>query len=153
MSAEVARFFQHYSPYLPILDPECSPDQYHARSPFLFWTVISTGARKYAPDPTILEQLGGRVIQLAFSCLSALCKPIHIIEGLLLLCSWPIPINTMFKDISHVLGGAAMQLALQNGLHIFGNRQDFSRTRLWPDENEDVNRARLWAHCLIVFQR
>lgn len=46
-----------------------------------------------------------------------------------------------------------MQIAIQNGLHVFGNGQDFARTVLWPDESERAFRAQLWAYCLFTCQR
>jgi len=85
--------------------------------------------------------------------LSSRNAPIQKIQGLLILCSWPVPINTMSKDITNILSGAALHLAMQIGLHILGVGQDFERTKLNPDENEKTFRARLWLQCLKACQR
>ena len=104
-----------------------------------------------------MERLATRVIDLAFVSLTSRSQPIQIVQALLLLCSWPVPVETKGKDISHILGGAAMQLAMQNGLHIFSDGQEFSRTMLRSGSNDKAHdvtvRARLWACCVIVCQR
>jgi transcriptional regulatory protein LEU3 len=92
-------------------------------------------------------------MDFALPSLYSISNPIPAIEAVLLLCLWPLPINTMYKDPSHALAGAAMQLAVQNGLHIFGHEQDFIRTRVCSPDSGKVFRAQLWMHCVTVFQR
>ncbi|KAJ9629054.1 hypothetical protein H2204_008994 [Knufia peltigerae] len=58
----------------------------------------------------------------------------------------------MFHDSSHPLAGIAMQLAVQNGLHIFGREQDYSRQNINAADSKVSLRFRLWVHCVIVFQ-
>jgi transcriptional regulatory protein LEU3 len=147
------RFFDNYAPFLPILDPGMSPNAYHSLSPFLFWIIFWVGSRKYSGYRTITKYLAPRIISLAMLSLVSRATPIQVIQGLLLLCTWPVPVNTESKDVTHILSGAAMNLAMEIGLHTFGIGQDFARTRLAQDEKEKVFRARLWLHCLIVYQR
>ena len=142
-----------YAPILPLLDPALRPNACYAQSPFLFWTIIVIGCRRYPEDPTMLERLAPRITDLAFSSLSSRAAPIQTIQGLLLLCTWPVPINSMSKDVTHVLSGAAMHLAMQIGLHVSGIGQDFAADRLGPDPEEKAYRARLWLLCYIVCQR
>lgn len=59
----------------------------------------------------------------------------------------------MFKDPSHALAGAAMQLALVNGLHVFDHEQDFVRQSIERNVSEVALRLRLWVHCVTIFQR
>jgi hypothetical protein len=59
----------------------------------------------------------------------------------------------MFKDITHVLCGAAVHLATQIGLHIAGVGQDFARTPLRKDQDQKILRAKLWMHCIIAYIR
>ena len=42
----------------------------------------------------------------------------------------------MHKDKSLILSGAALQLAMQIGLHVIGNGQDFARIRGYKEEME-----------------
>ncbi|KAG9242434.1 hypothetical protein BJ878DRAFT_170303 [Calycina marina] len=145
-------FFEHYAISLDLLDHRLPPNQYHRDSSFLFWAIVITGARRYLDDPTIIGQLIGRVINLALLSLSSHDSPLQTVIGLLILCNWTLPIETVVKDLSHVFGGAAMQIAIQNGLHVFGNGQDFARTCLWPNASECAFRSQLWAFCLLTCQ-
>ena len=148
------RFFENYASFLPVLDSTTSPNSYYSESPFLFWTILVTGCRRYSEDPTMLGRIGPTITNMALLSLSSRpAKPIPVIQGLLLLCTWPVPVNTMNKDITYVLAGAAMHLAMQVGFHVFGIGQEFVRTTFRPGESEENSRARLWLHCLIVCQR
>jgi transcriptional regulatory protein LEU3 len=147
------RFFMNYCPFLALVDLGICPNQYHEQSKFLFWVIVITGARRYSKDPTILGLLVGRVVNLALLNLATHEHPLQTITALLILCNWTFPIDTVVKDLSHIFGGAAMQIATRNGLHIFGNGQDFARTRLWPDAGECAFRAQLWSYCLFTCQR
>ena len=76
-----------------------------------------------------------------------------MIEAMLILCLWPLPMETMWKDPSHVFAAAANALAVQNGLHVAGHEQDFRRTQMSSSRKECVLRAHLWLHCLVNSQR
>ena len=56
----------------------------------------------------------------------------------------------MYKDMTHVLCGAAIHLATSIGLHVAGSGQDFARTPLKTDQEHVVFRAKLWMQALIV---
>ncbi|KAB5560325.1 hypothetical protein GE09DRAFT_962033 [Coniochaeta sp. 2T2.1] len=142
-------FFRDYAPSLPVFDANLSPNEYYDLCPFLFWAMLFVGSRRYSRDPTLLGRLRPRINAMALLALEARATPIETIKGLLLLCLWPIPLNTMFKDISHVLSGAAVALAMQIGLHLTGSGQDFSRTILNGGRARVVDRAHLWMHCLM----
>ncbi|SPO07050.1 uncharacterized protein DNG_09744 [Cephalotrichum gorgonifer] len=128
-----ARFFESYAHHLPILDASLTPNQYYDLSPFLFWAIVFVGSRHYERDPTLLGILAVRINALALRSLESRSNPIQTIHGLLMLCLWPVPTNTMHKDISHVLCGAALHLAMQTGLHVAHSGQDFARTKLDSD--------------------
>ena len=149
----LSSFFQRYFPILPIIDSMLSPDECFELSPFLFWTIVFIGSRHYARDPTLLGKLAPRINSIALRALESRANPIQTIQGLLLLCVWPVPINTMHKDISNVLSGAAIHLAMQIGLHVIGSGQDFARTKLNSGNDEKVFRAQLWVHCLMISHR
>lgn len=110
------------------------------------------GSRKYSKDPTILSQLGPKVIELAQRAVFRRENGLSTLQAFLILCIWPMPIDTMYKDISPILAGAMLNLALSLGLHIPGVGQDFSRTTLAHDDNERLFRAKLWVSCVICAQ-
>ena len=149
--AEICSFFSQYLPFIPILDPHMTPDQCYGLSPFLFWAIVFVGSRRYCADPTLLGFLSPRMNLMALQALESRVSPIQTIQGILLLCLWPVPVNTRFRDFSHVLSGAVIHLATQIGVHVMGNGQDFSRYKLAPEaRNLSVFRAQLWKYCLIV---
>ncbi|KAF2686999.1 hypothetical protein K458DRAFT_297131 [Lentithecium fluviatile CBS 122367] len=146
-------YFSQYNPLLPILDSHLSPtspNEYYELSPFLFWSIVVTGSRQYSDDPTVLDRISQLITPLAFSSMALRSTPIPVIQGLLILCTWRLPTSSMYKDMTHVLCGAAVHLATQIGLHVAGVGQDFARTPLKKDQDQKIFRAKLWMHCVIV---
>ncbi len=137
---------------LPVLDPTVSPDDYYAQSPFLFWTILVTGCRRYAQDPTMLESIGPHINGMAFASMSSRLAQIKTLQGLLLLCVWAVPLKSMTRDVTYVISGAAMHIAMQNGLYISGGWQDFEPNQLSLDDQETTFRDRLWSFTFVVCQ-
>ena len=154
-------YFQHYHQYLPILDPTFTPDQYHEYSPVLFWAMIVTGSRRYSDDPTLIETIGPRIRHMVLESLANIPQYFQLIQAILILCMWPIPLETLFKDPSLVLSGAAMQLALQHGLHLADTRRTFELDQLRSERDHEAariksmrrNDGRLWVYCKIACQQ
>lgn len=130
-----------------------TPNQYYARSPLLFWTIVITGSRRYKADPTLLTKLSVPLQHFALCSLTSRTEVVEVIQSLLLLSLWPLPFNSAHKSMVHVFSGAAVNLAMQNGLHVLGVGQDFARVCLNPNEEEKATRARLWVYCVILAQR
>jgi transcriptional regulatory protein LEU3 len=148
------RFLEHYASALPgIIDRGKSADAVYESSNFLFWTIVYVGARKYSKDPTIVECLTKPLKELIQKSLFDPDNAISTIMAALLLCLWPLPVNSTFKDQSHAIAGAAMQLAVQQGLPYSSRQQDFVRVALRQSAADKLFRGRLWAHCVTVFQR
>ena len=148
------RFFKHCHYFLPVLDSTMTMHQYLTMSPFLFWAIIAVGSRHYAQDPTILGRLTPKVMKMALeSCLDP-HSHISTIQGLLLICHWPFPMDTIYKDPSIMFSGIILQLAVQNGLHTIGKRLDFVRDPfVFDNEDQEPFRARLWIHCKAVCEK
>jgi len=135
---------------LPILDATLSPNEYYDISPFLFWSIVITGSRRYSDDSSFLDALSGRITSIAFSSMSLRTNATPVIQGLLILTTWRLPTSSVFKDLSHVLCGSAINLATLNGLHVAGVGQDFSRVVVAKDPGQKFVRAKLWLYCVIV---
>ena len=123
----------------------------------------------------MFDQLSKPITNLVASALCFNSRPIPVVQAVILLCSWPMPLNTLYKDPSHALAGAALHLAVQNGLHMLCQEGDFASrpTKRNPEvgphlarkgrihdrqqssdaENEILFRTSLWTNSLIVFQR
>ncbi|CAI6332389.1 unnamed protein product [Periconia digitata] len=146
-------FFSQYHALLPVLDSSMSPhspNEYYELSPFLFWAIVVTGSRQYHEDPSILDKISQLITPLAFSSMALRSTPIPVIQGLLILCTWRLPTNSMYKDMTHMLCGAAVHLATQIGLHVDGVGQDFARMPLKKDQDQKIFRAKIWMYCMIV---
>jgi hypothetical protein len=144
------RFFKHYHPILPILDPQLSSSNYYKSSRVLYWTVIITGSRRYDLDPTLLEVLAPKVSAMATMAISRPSEHLATISALLILCAWPVPIENSAEDPSCTYSGIILQLCLQNGLHMRSKRQDFVQSVLMTDSQAEIFRERLWAWCKVV---
>ena len=148
------RFFEYCSLAIPgIFDRDKPPNEIYESSVFLFWTIVYVGARKYSKDPTIVESISKPLTKLARQSLFDPEHAIPTIQAVLLLCLWPLPVDSTFKDQSHAISGAAMQLAIQKGLPYASRKQDFAGVVLKQSEADKLFRSRLWVYCQMVFQR
>lgn len=147
------RFFRHYASFLPILDAQTKPNGYYAQSPFLFWAVIGVASRSYSRNPTLHTALAQEVTEMAFLSVLSTCAPWYIIQGLLLLLTWPFPKENR-PDVTFPLSGMLLHVAMQNGFHIPMSSHEFSRVKIPASSDLDmVRRSELWAHCVLVYQR
>ncbi|KAF2126784.1 hypothetical protein P153DRAFT_297077 [Dothidotthia symphoricarpi CBS 119687] len=143
-------YFARYHALFPLVDATLGPNEFYDLSPFLFWVIIVTGSRRYTEDHTILDRTSQLITPLAFSSMALRSSQIPVIQGLLILSTWRLPTSSMYKDMTHLLCGSAVHLATQIGLHVSGIGQDFARKPLMKNEDEKINRARLWLCCVIV---
>ncbi|PLB38867.1 fungal specific transcription factor domain-containing protein [Aspergillus candidus] len=147
-------FFQQYAHFLPILDPQSTPNAYYTQSPFLFWAIIGVGCRTYAKNPTLLTALAAGIIDKALLSVGSTLIPWQTIQGLLLLLTWPFPKDPARPDLTFILSGLLLHIAMQHGLHIPMSSHEFSKIKLpTPSETDMVRRSELWAHCVITYQR
>ncbi|CZR34842.1 uncharacterized protein FPRO_01037 [Fusarium proliferatum ET1] len=149
-----ARFFNHYSKLLPGIfrENDVNYESCFKESSLLFWTITVTGAR-HLEHATKLHQIAAQHIRGGtFQPLLHITNPIPIIKSSLILCLWPLPVDTMWKDPSHVYAATAHSLAVQNGLFVDGREQDFARTHTSLSKEMRDIRAHLWLNCCLVFQ-
>lgn len=146
-------FYRNSHPWLPILRAECTPNYIYERSPFLFWSMVSIGIRRYPADPDVLKRLQHRVIDLALMSLKTRDMSLSTIKGLLLVVGWPTQRGGVASDVNFAIAGALTHVAMQLGLHVPVATQDFARVRINLTDAEIQRRAELWAFVLIVYQR
>ncbi|ENH60974.1 Putative transcription factor SEF1, partial [Fusarium oxysporum f. sp. cubense race 1] len=131
---------------------EVNCESYLKESSLLFWTIIATGSR-HLEHATKLHRIAVQHIRGGtFQPLLHITNPITIIKISLILCLWPLPVDTMWKDPSHVYTGTAHSLAVQNRLFVNGHEQDFARTHTSLSKEIRDIRAHLWLNCCLVFQ-
>ncbi|KAI9872723.1 MAG: hypothetical protein M1830_001260 [Pleopsidium flavum] len=146
-------FFTFYHAFLPLLDPDKSPDEYYNISPLLFWTIISVAARRYQSEPSLLTSISGPLTKLIWSTLADVPQSYHVVKALCVLCTWPLPVSSTSSEPTFMLSGVMMQVAMQIGLHRPSYAQDFTKFRVELREEELKDRVRTWAACNIVAQR
>jgi hypothetical protein len=98
----------------------------------------------------MLESIGLQMKRMVFVSMSSPSTPLDTLQGLLILCTWAAPLQSMTKDMTYVVCGASIHLAIQIGLHIPDARQDFVPKELRSNESDLTLRARLWSLACIV---
>jgi hypothetical protein len=147
----VYSYFEDMHHFLPILDPQLTPNDVYQRSNFLFWAIIGTASRNYDRDPTLLDCVGEKILNLALMTLRY--PNVYTIKGLLLVMTWPLPRAAGTTDVTYAISGSLLHMAIQIGLHIPTSSQDFSRVKVNLTEAEIRKRAELWGFCVLTYQR
>lgn len=153
VATDHARFFTSYSPFLPMLHHQRSPDDFFSASPLLCWVIISIAARHYEVDPTLLTSVSGPLSSLLWKTLAEVPQDYFVVKALCLLCTWPLPISSTSSDPTFILCGVMMQIAMQIGLHRPSHAQDFTKFKVEFRDEEFQDRVRTWACCNAVAQR
>ncbi|KFY65259.1 hypothetical protein V496_02717 [Pseudogymnoascus sp. VKM F-4515 (FW-2607)] len=152
-------YFARFHPFLPLLDPARSPDQYYEISPLLFWAIITIAARRHRDYPRLLETLAGPVSNLLWKTVqvsAAELMNLWPVQAYIILCTWPLPSNRVWTDPSFLLSNIAVTSAIQIGLHRPEHPRDFLArpSRQYADfvvtEDETSERMRTWAACNVV---
>lgn len=138
-------FVKHQHKHLPIVDTRWGYDEIYSRTPFLFWTIIVVAIRGSTATMELLDQvrrpykdyLGRVLIQCPLS--------LSTIQGLLLICLWPFPVEHQREDPSWNLCNIA--LSATSGLEIPTSLR--SKSGSLTDEEEQA-RCRTWLACFHV---
>ncbi|OAG38594.1 hypothetical protein AYO21_07254 [Fonsecaea monophora] len=143
-------FFCQYHPFLPFIEGSGSPDDYHAKSPLLFWTIIVIAARRDEEEPILLTSLSPAVQGLLWQTVPRVPHSRPELKAMILLCLWPFPTSSMSTDSSYILASVAKTGAMHIGLHKPYFVQDFSRVkfRFSPEELRDA--LLVWSACFIA---
>lgn len=154
IEANNRRFFTQYVQFLPILDPQTTPNAYYAQSSFLFWAIIGVACRTYSRNPTLVTALSRSITEMALLSAASTSAPWHTIQALFLVLTWPFPKDMTRPDLTFPMSGMLLHIAMQNGLHIPMSSHEFSRVKIPALSEVDMTRrSELWAHCVIVYQR
>lgn len=145
-------YFETYHPFLQILDPQLSPDEHYARSPLLFWSIISLASRRFEEEPTLFSALSQSVPSMVWSSVAVYPHTRYMIQAIILLCMWPFPAPSVWTDPTLILISIAKNAAMQIGLHNPDIIKDFPRFQRQPSENETREAATIWSACYIAAQ-
>ncbi|QDS69990.1 hypothetical protein FKW77_003244 [Venturia effusa] len=146
-------YFDHYHAWLPVLDQKDTPEHVFDRSPFLFWTVIMIACRRYQGG-SMFSTLLKPYIDLVNATITRPPTKAghHVVKGLCLLCTWPIPISSTTEDMTFTLSGVMMKFAMHLGIHRPSNPSDFNNIPVNLRTEQITDRLKTWAICNLVAQ-
>ncbi|KAE8167824.1 hypothetical protein BDV40DRAFT_252778 [Aspergillus tamarii] len=144
-------FFKYYHPFLPLLDPQKSPENYLCRCPLEAWTIICVASRRAPAEPGLLGALSGPFTRLLWSTITSVPQDYAIVKALCLLCTWPLPTTSQRKDATFMLCGLMMQISMQLGLHRPVQAEEFTTFQIGHSEAVK-DRLQTWVVCNIVAQ-
>ena len=119
----------------------------------LFWSVIAVSARQLKSEVVILSQLAPDLNQLLWSTLATSPLSLDLIQAMLLLSSWPLPIFRLWTDKSWILSNMAMNSAVQLGMHRPGCEIGYSKERVSMSQADISERYRTWIGSVTLCQR
>ncbi|KAJ6259370.1 hypothetical protein Dda_6271 [Drechslerella dactyloides] len=142
-------YFAHYHQYLPFKMESNSPEEIYARSPLLFWVIITIASTR-----KLRSRLAPMIKAIVGDTMYVRRHSIDSVQALLLLCMWPFPTVSMNEDPSHIYSGIATQIALQLGLHC--HSQAHSHLTIFQNSNQmkldDEIKMTAWMACFLVNQ-
>lgn len=151
------RYFDHFHPFFALLNAVRSPDVYYERCPLLFWTIISVASRRYSTDLTLQSALSQSVLELSWKVIADPPLTYASVQGVLILCMWPLSTTHLWSDASTSLSNIAMVAAMHMGLHRPEHTREFTRHpkgggNVVLTEADKSERKKTWAACNIVSQ-
>lgn len=111
------------------------------------------GSRRYSKIPTLLSSLSSKVRVLALTALGSGVPCCHAIEGVIIILTWPGPVDHSSADATFTLAGLLIHAAMQLGLHMPALSQDFARIPIKTTDEDIRIRTKKWAYCLLVYHR
>lgn len=111
------------------------------------------GSRRYSKIPTLLSSLSSKVRVLALTALGSGVPCCHAIEGVILILTWPGPVDNNTADATFTLAGLLIHAAMQLGLHMPALSQDFARIPIKTTDEDIRIRTKKWAYCLLAYYR
>jgi hypothetical protein len=148
-------YFANYHPWLPVLDHKDTPEHIFGRSEFLFWTTIIVASRHFDEDDKLFGNLIRSYNELVKETIT---RPPgskgghHVVKGLCLLCTWPLPISSTTEDMTFTLSGVMMKFAMHLGIHRPSSPADFSNIPVNLRTEQITDRLKTWAVCNLVAQ-
>ncbi|KZP03442.1 hypothetical protein FIBSPDRAFT_700737, partial [Athelia psychrophila] len=154
-------FFAYLHPQCPLFLYRREPILSHSQDVFLFWSIICVASRKPALDPVarvILEGVSYRA--LADEVKKAVAnfgieppRTVSMVQGLLLLCEWPLPACRQRDDRIAHYSSMAIQAGHQMGFHRPHYAHEYSS---WfteqpprPESTAGQERTLAWIYCHI----
>ena len=118
---QILPLFHHFDTvlwrHIPILEPCHSLASLHQTNELLFWTIVLVSSRLYNEYNALYVQLAPLHRTLLSNCMLGQRTSLKTIHAILLICTWPYPVSSQYDDITWMLCGAAINMAMMMGLH------------------------------------
>ena len=125
----VRTLFKHFEEtqcrHLPILEPCTSLHKYYQSSELLFWTVIMVSCFLFNEYDDIHYKLLTHHRQLLSSKMMGERASVKTIHAMLLMCCWTYPVSSQYDDLTWLLSGASVSMALMMGFHKPGHMHEY----------------------------
>ncbi|OQV08079.1 Fungal specific transcription factor domain-containing protein isoform 1 [Cladophialophora immunda] len=142
-------FWTHFHPRVPFFTSKESLTSDCVTCPLLFWAIVGVAARLQEGHRALYLSLPWPIRRLAMEQSITVLPTVPLIQGLLLLCLWPLPYGAMIDDPGAIFCSIATQKAMQIGLHRPQKPSDF----IWclkPEPEMSTTRARIWGLCFVI---
>lgn len=142
-------FTDAFRPQFPIVGA-VSVDTLYRSQPLLFWTIVTLTVSRL-PDHDCIEAF--RRVRAVFEStlheqIFVAPLPLHKIQVLLLLCQWPLPVDTQPHDPSWLYAGLALQASRIMSL---GRQEVITHMQsLGLGSTSILNRINTWLGCFYV---
>ena len=135
-------FHRNYYVHCPELDTSVPLTDLTTQSQLLFWTIIVISSRYHSDHDTMYQPLIQPYEQLLSTYLVRPMHALSIIQAILLLCHWPLPVPLQPQDPTWNILGMITNAAVNIGLHRPGCEREYGfpnvtqrevglRTRTW----------------------
>jgi Fungal Zn(2)-Cys(6) binuclear cluster domain len=154
---EVLPLFEHFdsalSRHVPFLEPCNSLHRLYNSNDLLFWTIALTACRLYNQYDDLYRRLSPHHRTLMAIRTFGSRVTLETIHSLLLLCTWPYPVNSQHDDITWVLCGVAINLGMVIGLHKPNHGHEYVVNEDTPVAGSPFSRKMTWLACFQISTR
>ncbi|KAK9482841.1 hypothetical protein V1527DRAFT_475109 [Lipomyces starkeyi] len=142
-------FRRNHFVYFPILDEDFSAADLVQSCPLLFWTIIIISSRYHTRHCSIYRRLFDPYIEILSNTLVHSIRSVRVIQAILYVCLWPLPISKQHGDPSLTYCGVAVNASLILGLHrpVVEN-ENRNRSHVFVGDSEE--RMRTWRGCIYL---
>jgi hypothetical protein len=117
----------------------------HLSAPFLFWTITIIASRWHPNLSHLYQEIEKPYRELMAKTLLAPILDLTVIQGLVLLCTWPLAVTKQIYDPSWNYCGLLTNAAMKLGIHKSGVANEKQNIT-----NEELVKLKTWMACYAV---
>ena len=145
--------FKHFDEthwyHAPWLEPCTSLHAYYQTSELMFWTVVLTSCFLFNEYDDVHYQLLSHHRALLSAKMLGERVSLKTIHAMLIMCTWSYPVSSQYDDLTWMLCGAAINMAMMMGLHQPGHIHEYGHERK-RNPGSTYIRNTTWLACFII---